>query len=75
MARIFSTSSSTASRASSTAGCALFQCTCANFKRDQTLMIPHLQETVVEGVAKSEKITIEHVAVNPGLDDARFTNK
>ncbi|HLQ12100.1 MAG TPA: hypothetical protein VK130_02485 [Steroidobacteraceae bacterium] len=46
-----------------------------DFKRDQNLMIPHLQETVVEGVAKSEKITIEHVAVNPGLDDARFTKK
>ena len=44
-----------------------------DFKRDQALMIPHLQETVVQGVAKSEKITIESVAVNPHLDDARFT--
>ena len=44
-----------------------------DYKRDQGLMIPHLQETVVQGVTSSEKITIESVAVNPPLDDARFS--
>ena len=44
-----------------------------DYKRDQGLMIPHLQETVVNGVKKTEKITIDSVAVNPPLDDARFT--
>jgi hypothetical protein len=44
-----------------------------DYKRDQGLMIPHLQETVVTGVKKTEKISIESVAVNPPLDDARFT--
>jgi hypothetical protein len=44
-----------------------------DYKRDQGLMIPHLQETVVSGVKKTEKITIESVAVNPPLDDARFS--
>lgn len=43
-----------------------------DYKRDQGLMIPHLQETVVQGVKGSEKITIETVVVNPKLDDARF---
>jgi outer membrane lipoprotein-sorting protein len=44
-----------------------------DYHRDQGLMIPHELETVVQGVPKSEKITIESVAVNPPLDDARFT--
>jgi len=44
-----------------------------DYKRDQGLMIPHLQETVVSGVKKTEKITIESVTVNPQLADARFT--
>jgi outer membrane lipoprotein-sorting protein len=44
-----------------------------DFKRDQGLMISHLQETVVQGVPKTEKVTIESVRVNPSLDDARFT--
>lgn len=43
-----------------------------DYKRDQGLMIPHLQETVVQGVKGSEKITIESVVVNPKLDDSRF---
>jgi outer membrane lipoprotein-sorting protein len=51
-------------------GVAVFQ---RDFKREQGLMIPHLLETVVQGVAKTEKITIESVAVNPKLDDTRFT--
>ena len=36
------------------------------------LMIPHVLETTVEGVKGSEKIVIEHVTINPKLDDARF---
>lgn len=43
------------------------------YKRDQGLMIPHSQETIVQGVKKTETITIDSVAVNPSLDDARFT--
>lgn len=43
-----------------------------DYQRDQGLMIPHLQETVVDGVKKTETITIESVAVNPKLDDTRF---
>jgi hypothetical protein len=45
-----------------------------DYKQDQGLMIPHLQETTVEGVKKTEKVTIESVTVNAPLDDARFTN-
>lgn len=44
-----------------------------DYKRDQGLMIPHLQETVVQGVMGSERITIKSVAVNTPLDEARFT--
>ena len=44
-----------------------------DFKNVQGLMIPFVLETVVQGVPKSEKVTIETVAVNPKLDDARFT--
>ncbi len=44
-----------------------------DFKAEQGLMIPRLQETAIEGVKKTEKITIEGVTVNPSLDDARFT--
>jgi hypothetical protein len=36
------------------------------------LQIPHLMETVVDGVARTEKIQIEKVEVNPRLDEARF---
>ncbi len=43
-----------------------------DYRREQGLMIPHLQETVVQGVNGSEKITIETVVVNPKLDDSRF---
>jgi outer membrane lipoprotein-sorting protein len=45
-----------------------------DYKQDQGLMIAHLQETTVEGVKKTEKVTIESVTVNAPLDDARFTN-
>jgi outer membrane lipoprotein-sorting protein len=36
------------------------------------LQIPHLIETVVQGVQRTEKIQIEKVAVNPHLDASRF---
>jgi outer membrane lipoprotein-sorting protein len=36
------------------------------------LVIPHLIETSVDGVAGSEKIVIEKVALNPALDDSQF---
>lgn len=45
-----------------------------DYRSEHGLMIPHLQETVVQGVAKTETVTIESVTVNPQLDDARFTN-
>lgn len=44
-----------------------------DYRDDHGLMIPHVQETVVDGVPKSEKVTIESVTVNPVLDDSRFT--
>jgi outer membrane lipoprotein-sorting protein len=44
-----------------------------DYKKDQGLMIPHLLETAVRGVKKTEKIQIESVTVNPTLSDARFT--
>ncbi len=44
-----------------------------NFKNEHGLVIPHLLETVVQGVSRSEKIAIESVTLNPKLDDARFT--
>lgn len=36
------------------------------------LMIPHLLETVVDGVSGSEKIIVEKVVINPPLEDSRF---
>jgi hypothetical protein len=36
------------------------------------LQIPHLLETTVQGVDRTEKILIEKVVVNPRLDEARF---
>jgi hypothetical protein len=44
-----------------------------DYRRDQSLMIPHVLETAVQGVPKTERITIDSVAINPPLDDARFT--
>jgi outer membrane lipoprotein-sorting protein len=44
-----------------------------DYKRDQGLMIPHLLETAVQGVPRTEKITIDSITVNPKLDDSRFT--
>ena len=42
------------------------------YKPVDGLLIPHVLETTVEGVKGSEKIVVEHVALNPQLDDARF---
>jgi hypothetical protein len=36
------------------------------------LMIPYVNETVVEGVKRTEKIVVEKVVVNPNLEEARF---
>ena len=36
------------------------------------LLMPFLQETVVQGVKQTEKIEFERVTVNPKLDDSRF---
>ena len=44
-----------------------------DYKKDQGLMIPHLLETAVRGVKKTEKIQIDSVTINPALSDARFT--
>jgi outer membrane lipoprotein-sorting protein len=44
-----------------------------DYRRDQALMIPHVLETAVQGVTKTEKIMIDSVTVNPPLDDSRFT--
>ena len=44
-----------------------------DYKPVDGLMIPHLIETSVEGVKGSQKITIERVALNPKLEDSRFT--
>jgi hypothetical protein len=43
------------------------------FKSDQRLMIPHVVETLVQGVKKIEKIAIDSVRINPLLDEARFS--
>ncbi|MDB4966286.1 MAG: putative signal peptide protein [Myxococcales bacterium] len=42
------------------------------YKKVDGLLVPHVLETVVEGVAGSEKIVIDRVAINPQLADARF---
>jgi hypothetical protein len=44
-----------------------------DYKAEKGLMIPHVIETAVAGVPKTEKINIESVQVNPALDDGRFT--
>lgn len=36
------------------------------------LQIPHVIETVVQGVRQTEKVQIEKVVVNPRLDESRF---
>ena len=44
-----------------------------DYKPEQGLMIAHTVETEVQGVAKTEKITVDSVLVNPKLDDSQFT--
>ena len=44
-----------------------------DYRAEQGLVVPHVIETVVKGVDRTEKITIESVTVNPRLDDSRFT--
>lgn len=44
-----------------------------DYKAEQGLMIPHLIETAVQGVPKTEKIVVDSVVVNPQLDESRFT--
>ena len=46
--------------------------TYSDYRSVNGLMVPHLLETTVEGVAGSEKIMVERVALNPQLDDDRF---
>jgi len=43
-----------------------------DYKPVSGLMIPHLIETTVQGVQRTEKIQIEKVVVNPRLDASRF---
>jgi cytochrome oxidase Cu insertion factor (SCO1/SenC/PrrC family) len=43
-----------------------------DYRKVDGLMIPHLLETVVDGVSGSEKIVIDKVVINPPLADERF---
>jgi len=43
-----------------------------DFRPEHGLNVPHLQETVVEGVKEPYKMTITKVSVNEGLDDTLF---
>jgi cytochrome oxidase Cu insertion factor (SCO1/SenC/PrrC family) len=43
-----------------------------DYRKVDGLMIPHVLETVVDGVSGSEKIVIEKVVINPPLEEARF---
>ena len=44
-----------------------------DYKPVDSQMISHILETQVDGVAYSEQIRIEHVALNPRLADNHFT--
>jgi outer membrane lipoprotein-sorting protein len=44
-----------------------------DFRSVQGLMMPFVLETAVDGYSDTHKMLIEKVAVNPKLDDARFT--
>jgi outer membrane lipoprotein-sorting protein len=43
-----------------------------DFRGESGLMMPHLMETVTQGVKQTEKIEILKITVNPKLDDTRF---
>jgi hypothetical protein len=44
-----------------------------DYKPVSGLMFPHVFETRVEGVRDSQRIIVEHVALNPAIVDTRFT--
>lgn len=44
-----------------------------DYRNVNGLQIPHVLETVVQGVKRTEKIEIEKVVVNPRLDESRFS--
>jgi outer membrane lipoprotein-sorting protein len=44
-----------------------------DFRPERGLLIAHVQETAVQGVKATEKITIESVVLNPPLADTLFT--
>jgi protein SCO1/2 len=44
-----------------------------DYRKVDGLMIPFLLETVVDGVAGSERIVVDKVTINPPIADARFT--
>lgn len=44
-----------------------------DFRRVQGVVVPYLLETSVEGYPGAHRMVVEKVAVNPPLDDARFT--
>ena len=44
-----------------------------DFRREGSVVIPHVLELHTAGLRRAEKITIESATVNPKLDEARFT--
>lgn len=43
------------------------------YRREGSIVLPHVIETRVEGIKQSEQIIIDSVSVNPAIDDSRFT--
>jgi outer membrane lipoprotein-sorting protein len=43
-----------------------------DYRPEDSLMMPHVLETITQGVKQTEKIEIERISVNPKLDDSRF---
>jgi len=43
-----------------------------DYKAESGLTVPHTLETVVDGTPSAHKMTIDHVTVNPALDDTLF---
>ena len=43
-----------------------------DYKSEQGLTVPHVFETVVEGVKQTHKMRIDHFAVNGPMDDGLF---
>lgn len=44
-----------------------------DYRAEGGLQIPHVLETVVQGVPRTEKIRIEKVLVNPAINESRFS--